>query len=195
MSNISLFKLAEGIRKCTACPLHKSRTLAVPGEGKENSKIMLVSEAPGTEEDRLGRPFVGRAGRFLDQLLKDAGLERNKTFLTNSVKCHPLNNRLPTAEELKTCKRLWLDKQIDIIKPQLILLLGRVALKSLLKENNLASWHGRTIKREGQNYFISYHPAAGLRFPQIRKEMEKDFKKLTFSPALKCVRPLNHKAG
>lgn len=178
MARTSLFELAEGIRKCTACPLHKSRTLAVPGEGKEKAEIMVVGEAPGTEEDRLGLPFVGKAGKFLHQLLRKEGLNRKNIFITNAVKCHPKGNRIPGAKELKTCKHLWLDRQIKIIKPYFILILGNVALKSLLREDNISSLHGRTIKKEGQNYFVSYHPAAGLRFPQIRKEMENDFKRL-----------------
>jgi len=171
-----LFKLAEGIRKCVACPLWKKRTLAVPGEGF--GKVMFIGESSGIEEDRLGRPFVGRSGKFLDEMLKAAGLRREKVFLTGAVKCHPPGNRNPTALELKTCRELWLEKQISIIKPKLIVVLGRIALKSLLGKRNVNELHGKVVEKDGLRYFITYHPAAGMRFPKVRELMIKDFEKL-----------------
>jgi len=138
MDNL-FFSLAEEIRKCTACPLWKSRTLAVPGEGIFNKqisdkqiKLFFIGEAPGEEENRQGLPFIGRSGKFLDEMLKIAGVERKDVFITGAVKCHPPKNRNPTAKELKICKELWLDNQINIIQPKLIVILGKVALKSLL---------------------------------------------------------------
>lgn len=174
----TLFSLSEQIRKCTSCPLYKGNTLAVAGEGPKNAKIVIVGEAPGEEEDRQGRPFIGSSGKFLDQMLGIAGIERDKIFITNVVKHHPPKNRIPTMKEVKTCKELWLDKQIEIIKPQLIIILGRIALKSLLNEKSVEKFHGKMIGRNKQKYFVTYHPSAALRFSKIRTEMEKDFSKL-----------------
>lgn len=173
----TLFLLAEGIRRCTACPLYEKRMLAVPGEGPKNAKLMFVGEAPGAEEDRQGLPFVGRAGKFLDKLLNVAGIDRKKVFICGSVKCHPPKNRNPTVSELRKCKGLWLDKQIEIIKPELIVVLGKVALFSLLNEKEMKN-RGKVIKKDDQKYFVTYHPSAGMRFPKIKEEMIKDFKKL-----------------
>lgn len=168
--------LARKIKNCRKCPLHKSRKRAVPGEGPQNAKIMFIGEAPGAEEDKAGRPFVGRSGEFLDQLFKKNSINRKKVFITGAVKCHPPKNRNPALKELKTCRELYLDKQIKIIKPKLVVILGRIALKSLLNENKIK--HGKTVAKNSQKYFITYHPAAGMRFPKIRKAMGKDFNKI-----------------
>ena len=169
---MNLTTLANQIKKCKKCPLYKSRKKAVPGEGPKKAKIMFIGEAPGAEEDKVGKPFVGRSGRFFDQLLKKNKINRKKVFITGAVKCHPPKNRNPKLKELKICKKLYLDKQIKTIKPKLIVILGRIALKSLLNQNKIK--HGKRIK----NYFITYHPAAAMRFPKIKKAMEKDFKKI-----------------
>lgn len=174
----TLFSLAEQIRTCTACPLYKNTTLAVPGDGPSNSKIMIIGEAPGKEEDRQGLPFVGRSGKFLDMMLTIADIDRKDVFITNCVKHHPPQNRKPTIAEVKVCTELWLEKQITLLKPNLIILLGRVAVKTVIKETSLDKWHGKSITRNGQKYFISYHPSAALRFSKIKELMIKDFKKL-----------------
>ena len=171
----TLFSLSEDIRKCTACPLWKGTTLAVPGDGAKDAKIMIVGEAPGEEEDRQGLPFVGRSGKFLNQMLEIAGLDRKKVFITNTVKHRPPQNRAPTAAEIKTCKELWLDKQIEILKPRLIMVLGGVALKSLTNETSVEKLHGKVIEKDKQKYFVTYHPSAALRFPETKKKMEDDF--------------------
>jgi len=174
----SLYDLAEGIRKCTACPLWKGRLLAVPGEGPINPRMMIVGEAPGAEEDRQGIPFVGRSGKFLTQMLSEIGIDRKDVFITGSVKCHPLQNRTPKSLELSTCKTLWLDKQVQVIEPELIVILGGVALKSLLGEQSVNEYHGKVIVRDRNHYFVTYHPSAALRFPTIKLKMSKDFEKL-----------------
>lgn len=174
----SLFSVAEEIRKCTACPLWKGTTLAVPGDGPKDAKIMIVGEAPGEEEDRQGLPFVGRSGKFLDKMLGIAGLDRSKVFITNTVKHRPPENRAPKTSEIKICKELWLDKQIDILKPKLIVVLGGIALKTLVGEGSVEKLHGKVITKDNQKYFITFHPSAALRFPETRKKMEDDFKKL-----------------
>src|SRR3989344_4734705 len=174
----TLFSLAEEIRKCTACPLWKSTTLAVPGEGSKDAKVMMVGEAPGEEEDRQGLPFVGRSGKLLDKMLEAAGLDRKRVFITNTVKHRPPENRAPKASEIKVCKELWLDKQIEILKPKLIIMLGAVALKTLTKETAVEKLHGKFIEKNNQKYFVTYHPSAALRYPVNRKRMEDDFRKL-----------------
>lgn len=174
----TLFSLSEEIRRCTACPLYKSATLAVPGEGPKEAKIMLVGEAPGAEEDRQGLPFVGRSGKFLDKMLEVAGLDRRNVFVTNAVKHRPPKNRAPKSSEIKICTELWLDKQIEILKPKLIVVLGGIALKALIKETSVEKLHGKIIEENKQTYFVTFHPSAALRFPPTRKKMEDDFKKL-----------------
>lgn len=172
-----LYKLSEEIRRCTSCLLWKERTLAVPGEGSAKAKMIIIAEAPGVEEDRQGRPFIGRAGKLLDKMLKIAGLKREKVFITNCVKCRPPGNRNPTTKEVKACKK-WLDRQISIIKPKLIIVLGRVALKNLLSKEKIKDLHGKVLLKDKQKYFVTYHPSAGLRFVKWKKELEKDFLKL-----------------
>src|SRR3989344_7674711 len=110
----TIFSLAEEIRRCTACPLYKNATLAVPGDGPKNAKIMLIGEAPGEEEDRQGLPFVGKSGKYLTTLLESIGVQREDVFITSSVKCRPPKNRVPVSHELKTCKENWLSKQITL---------------------------------------------------------------------------------
>lgn len=174
----TLFSLAEEVRKCTACPLWKGTTLAVPGEGAKDAKIMVVGEAPGEEEDRCGLPFAGRAGKYLDKMFELAGLDRKQVFLTNVVKHHPPQNRMPKASEIKLCKELWLNKQIELLKPKLIIILGAVALKALTNETSVEKLHGKFIEKGTQKYFVTYHPSAALRYPELGKAMETDFKKL-----------------
>src|SRR3989344_8563046 len=126
----TLFSLAEQIRRCTACPLWKKRALAVPGDGPGDAQLIFIGEAPGAEEDRLGLPFVGRSGKFLTEILLKVGIERKTVFITGSVKCHPPENRVPKTRELAICKELWLDRQVSLLKPKLIVLLGSVAIPS-----------------------------------------------------------------
>lgn len=172
-------KINKKIRSCKRCPLWKTRKNAVPGEGPLNAKIMIVGQAPGAEEDKTGRPFVGRAGKFLNQLLKMAKIDRKKIFITSPLKCLPAPppNRKPTKEEIEACL-LYFKKQIEIINPQKIILLGEVAFSVFFSDKELNNFRGKQIKKGDKAYFIAYHPAAGLRLPKIRKILEKDFKKL-----------------
>jgi DNA polymerase len=176
-----LEKLNREIRNCKKCPLWKKRKNAVPGEGPADAKIILLGQAPGREEDLKGVPFVGRAGRFLNQLLKIAGINRKDIFITSPLKCFPPGNRKPKKEEIKACLP-WLKKQIEIINPQKFILLGEVAFSVFFLGEKLNKSRGRWIKKEGKFYFPTYHPAAGLRFPKIKKILEKDFKKLKNIP-------------
>jgi DNA polymerase len=172
-------KLNQEIKSCRKCPLWKLRKNTVPGEGLANAKIMIIGQAPGVEEDETGRPFVGRAGKFLNKLLKIAGIEREKVFITSPLKClpQPLINRKPKKEEIKACLP-WLKKQIEIINPKYFILLGEVAFSVFFPKQKLGDFRGKWIKKNGKFYFPTYHPAAGLRFPKIKKILERDFRKL-----------------
>jgi uracil-DNA glycosylase len=174
-----LQKLDAGVRRCRKCRLCLKREHAVPGEGPAEAAILLIGEAPGAVEDREGRPFVGRSGRFLDGLLAEAGLTREEVYITSAVKCRPPGNRTPKADELAICKAAWLDRQIELIRPGVIVLLGRTAVKQLMgKETDLGKMHGRFFECAGQRCFVSFHPAAGMRFPEVGRMIRSDFKKL-----------------
>lgn len=171
-----LEKLNREIKKCKRCPLWKAANNAVPGEGPIYSKIMFIGEAPGRQEDLTGRPFIGRAGGLLDRLLKIAQIKRENVFITSVIKHRPPKNRQPKKPEIKAC-RIWWQKQIEILKPKLIILLGRVALDTVLGKDFWKE-RGKLYQKESGQYFITYHPAAGLRFPRIKKILEKDFIKI-----------------
>jgi len=166
MKKKELNKVRSQIIRCNKCRLSKTRTHAVPGEGPLNAKIMFIGQAPGKEEDRRGRPFVGRAGQFLNKLLEKNKIERKKVFITSCVKCFPPKNRIPKKSELEACWP-YLLKQIELINPKIVVLMGNIAQryknKKILKNRNV-------IK--------TYHPAAGMRFPKIKKQMTADFRKL-----------------
>jgi DNA polymerase len=175
----SLEELNAGIKICKKCPLHKSRTNAVPGQGPENPQIFLLGEAPGKMEDLLGLPFVGRSGKYLDQMLKNIELLRTDIYITSSVKCRPPENRKPLPNELEICKRNWLDKQLEILNPKLVVLLGKTALKQITgRTENLLDCHGEVFKQQGRKYLITFHPASAMRFAKIEKPMKQDFRKL-----------------
>ena len=164
---MSLKKLSEEIRKCRKCRLYRSRNKAVPGEGNSKAKIMLIGQGPGKKEDEVGRPFVGKAGEFLDYLLRKNKIDRKKCFITSVVKCHPLKNRVPLRKEAETCVQNYLVKQLSLINPRIIVLMGRIAEKYTPKEI-----------LTGKKVVKTAHPAAGMRFPKIRKKMERDFKRI-----------------
>jgi len=178
----TLRQIEETTKKCTKCPLHKSRKNTVPGGGNENAEIMFIGEAPGKKEDELGIPFVGAAGKFLDELLGIIGLDRNAIYIANTVKCRPPNNRDPKPEEKKACWP-YLDAQIKAIKPRLIVLLGRHALGNFLPDLKISECHGdckiyKGIFREKQPYLALYHPAAALYNGGLRQTLINDFKKI-----------------
>ena len=174
-----LEKLADEIRRCRKCGLARLRHHAVPGEGNPNARLMFVGEAPGAKEDQTGRPFVGPAGTFLNQLFAAFNIRREAVFITSCVKCRPPGNRNPTANELTACVNSWLLPQIELIDPEIIVLCGRVAALALLDEPvKISDAHDTLVVRNGRRYFISYHPAAGLRFPEIATTMRADFKAL-----------------
>lgn len=149
----------------------------MPGEGNPNARVMFVGEAPGREESLTGRPFVGRSGKFLTELLSLIGIKREDVYITSPVKYFP-GARAPTDAEISH-GRTHLRKQIDIIGPKLIILLGNVASKGVLgKSFMVGQWHGKTKRENGRDHFFTFHPSAALRFPKIRKLIYQDFKKL-----------------
>jgi uracil-DNA glycosylase family 4 len=173
----SLEKIATDVRGCPLCKLARTRRNAVPGEGQISAKIMVIGEAPGRSEDEKGEPFVGAAGRILDNLLKKAGIERSQVFITNIVKCRPPNNRVPEEDELIAC-RPYLDRQIALIKPKVICILGRTAYSSILGGSSITASRGKIIERSGQKYFSTFHPAAVIYNKSLRSTLEADLKRL-----------------
>ncbi|UCD27232.1 MAG: uracil-DNA glycosylase [Candidatus Bathyarchaeota archaeon] len=174
----AIMELDERIRQCEKCRLYKTRTNAVPGEGPANAKIMICGQAPGRTEDEEGRPFVGRAGRFLNELLETIELEREILFITSPIKCFPPSNRPPKSDELKACTP-YLEKQISLIRPKIIIAFGNYALQTLLgKKLTISQLHGQPQERNNILVFPTFHPAAAIRFPKTKALIEEDFKRL-----------------
>jgi len=174
-------KLNDQIRNCRKCPLWRTRNNVVPGEGAVDAKIMFIGEAPGKEEDKTGRPFCGRAGKLLSELLKKNKINREEVFITSVIKCRPPKNRQPETNELKACQDWW-EKQIEIINPKKIVILGRVAFNITINLKELKNFRGKWLKINSRFYFPTYHPAAGLRFPKIKTILKKDFRKIKKHP-------------
>jgi len=171
-------ELNAEIRQCTKCPLHRGRTHAVPGEGPLNAKVMFIGEGPGAAEDATGRPFVGPAGRFLNELLALAGLKREEVFIANCVKCRPPENRTPTSDEIAACND-YLVAQIALIQPKVICLLGSPALKTMLgPEYQISKVHGQVFEKSGMTFVPMYHPAAALHQDRYKLPLREDFVKL-----------------
>lgn len=172
-----LTDMYEQIRICPKCDLSQSRTNAVPGEGPESAEIMFIGEAPGFHEDRQGRPFVGAAGQYLDDLLKLMAMDRNKVYITNVVKCRPPQNRDPLPHEMEAC-RPYLDCQIELIKPKVIITISRFAMVRWFPDKKISEIHGRA-KRFGDLVVVPmYHPAAALHQPALKATLEADFKRI-----------------
>ena len=169
--------LAAEVARCTRCLLHQGRTKAVPGEGPENADIMFIGEAPGFHEDQQGRPFVGAAGKFLDELLSSIDLERKDVFIANVIKCRPPGNRDPLPEEIESCKP-FLDRQIEIIQPKLVVTLGRFSMARAFPKARISHIHGQPRKIGGVVYYPMYHPAAALHQPSLRRTVEEDMRRI-----------------
>jgi len=165
--------LAAEVVRCTRCLLHQGRTKAVPGEGPENADIMFIGEAPGFHEDQQGRPFVGAAGKFLDELLGSINLKRKDVFIANVIKCRPPGNRDPLPEEMEGCKP-FLDRQIELIQPKLVVTLGRFSMARAFPKARISRIHGQPRKIDGVVYYPMYHPAAALHQPSLRRTIEED---------------------
>ncbi len=186
--NLSLEELARRISVCTECPLHTSRTKAVPGEGKPDARVMIIGEAPGRQEDQTGRPFVGSSGKYLDHVLTGTGFDRSDFFITNIVKCRPPANRVPKVKEIETCSSLYLFQQIRHIDPYLIVLLGGVAVKKMLGAKSVEEVRGKIIERDGKRFLASYHPAVRFYREDLAEKIKEDFQLLRRE--LEHLRPL-----
>ncbi|MGC8880643.1 MAG: uracil-DNA glycosylase family protein [Anaerolineae bacterium] len=177
ISQMNLEQLVEAIRTCSRCALHSGRVNAVPGEGPADATIMFIGEGPGFHEDRQGRPFVGSAGQFLEELLASIGLKREQVYITNVVKCRPPGNRDPLPNELQACKP-YLDRQIELIGPKVIVTLGRYSMARYFPGQSISRIHGQARQVGGVMVVPMLHPAAALHQPQWKATIETDFKKL-----------------
>lgn len=183
MNPVDLRGLDQQICACRLCPLSEERKCAVPGSGPAPAQIMLVGEAPGREEDLTGLPFVGRAGKLLDEALTQAGLERSKVFITSVIKCRPPKNRKPKKAEIDQC-RPYLQAQIDIIHPKIICLMGNTATQAVLGRQGVTILRGQILQ---DRFLVTYHPAAVLRNRNLMGQFVSDLKRLNTQELSTCL--------
>ncbi len=173
----SVGEIRQSVIGCTKCPLCSTRTNAVPGKGDEHARIILVGEAPGRREDERGEPFVGAAGHILDNALAGAGLSRESVYITNTVKCRPPDNRVPTDAERAACAE-YLAAEISLISPKIVCIMGNTAYKSILGGSSITRERGKTIHRDGIDYFLTVHPAAVIYNRGLEGALGDDMKAL-----------------
>jgi uracil-DNA glycosylase family 4 len=174
----ALSELCQDILTCQRCQgLAENRTKVVPGQGAENADIMFIGEAPGWHEDQQGQPFVGPAGMFLNELISSIGLKREDVYITNVVKCRPPQNRDPLPTEIHACRQ-WLDRQIELIKPRMIVTLGRYSMAMFFPGKSISKIHGTAYKKDNVIYFAMYHPAAALHQQSLRQVVMADMLKI-----------------
>ena len=173
----ALTDLYKEIENCYKCDIARARTRVVPGEGAENAEIMFIGEAPGFHEDQQGRPFVGPAGQFLDKLLALINLKREQVYIANVIKCRPTSNRDPLPTEIANCEP-WLNSQIEIIKPKMIVTLGRYSMARYFPGKSISKIHGTAKKDSNIIYFAMYHPAAALHQQSLKQAIEADMMKI-----------------
>ena len=171
----SLDEIARLVRQCADCELGRGRKNAVPGEGSPDAELMIIGEGPGAQEDILGRPFVGRAGQFLDELLGYIGLAREDVFIANMVKCRPPENRDPLPAEVSACNK-YLERQIELLDPLLIVTLGRVSLARFFPGESMTRARGKVRNKDGRFIYPVMHPAAALYRQEVRPGIIEDFK-------------------
>ncbi len=174
---MDLPQIAYAVHNCTRCALHQGRTRAVPGEGPANAAVMFIGEGPGFNEDKQGRPFVGAAGKFLEELLHGIGFKREDVFIANVVKCRPPNNRDPEPDELAACKD-YLDRQVELIDPKVIVTLGRFSMYRYFPGASITKIHGQAQRVGNRLVVPMFHPAAALHQPKWRPLLIEDFQKL-----------------
>ena len=173
----TLAEVARVVNACTDCQLHAGRTNAVPGEGPDAAELLFIGEGPGFHEDRQGRPFVGPAGNFLEELLQSIGMTRDQVYIANMVKCRPPDNRDPVPSEIAACSK-YLDRQIELLDPLLIVTLGRFSTARFIPGQSISRVRGRLRRVNGRHVFPIMHPAAGLRRQEMRAAIEEDFAKI-----------------
>jgi len=181
-----LKKIKRQVTQCTKCELSKTRNNSVPGKGNFKSDVIFVGEAPGKNEDMKGEPFIGIAGKKLSIALENAGITRDDVYITNIVKCRPPKNRVPTTNERDTCQN-YLKKEIEIIKPKIICILGNTAFNSLLDGKEIIKFRGKIVRKNNQLYFLTIHPAATIYNQKLISVLKKDIKKL-----LKVIKELKN---
>ena len=181
-----LKKIKKQVTHCTKCELSKTRNNSVPGKGNFKSDVIFVGEAPGKNEDMKGEPFIGIAGKKLSLALESVGITRDEVYITNIVKCRPPKNRVPTTTERDTCQN-YLKKEIDIIKPKIICVLGNTAFNSLLDGKEIIKFRGKIVRKNNQLYFLTIHPAATIYNQKLISVLKKDMKKL-----LKVIKELKN---
>ena len=169
--------IAEEVSRCVNCALQYSRKLAVPGEGSARAEVMFIGEGPGFHENEQGRPFVGAAGKYLDELLTNVKMKRSDVFITNVVKCRPPGNRDPMPEELAACSN-YLERQIQAMNPKAIITLGRYSMAHFLPNAKISNMHGQAIMVKGRLVIAMYHPAAALHQQSLKSAIEQDFSRL-----------------
>jgi len=175
--NSELETTRQKVIECTKCELSKTRTNSVPGKGNFQSDVIFVGEAPGRNEDKNGEPFVGIAGQRLTLALEGAGVSRESIYITNVVKCRPPNNRVPTILERDTCQD-YLQKEISIIKPKIICILGNTAFNSILGGSEITKYRGKVVRKDKQFYFLTVHPAATIYNQELITVLKEDIAKL-----------------
>lgn len=177
MTYMSIESVRKHVSVCTKCNLCTDRTNAVPGAGDTESRIILVGEAPGRSEDIRGEPFVGSAGSILSSVLEHAGIRRDSIYITNVVKCRPPGNRVPTDAERQSCSE-YLDAELDLIKPDIVCVMGNTAFKSILGGDNITKHRGRVFKKDGLDYFVTIHPAAAIYNRDLLPVLQEDMQRL-----------------
>jgi uracil-DNA glycosylase len=172
-----LAQIAQEVSSCTRCSLHHSRKRSVPGEGPTHADMMFIGEGPGFHENEQGRPFVGAAGKYLEELLAMAGTQRTEVFITNVVKCRPPGNRDPEPGEILACSQ-YLDRQIAAIQPKVIITLGRYSMARYFPNAKISNIHGKAVEKDDYLIVAMYHPAAALHQPALKSAIEADFTRL-----------------
>jgi DNA polymerase len=172
-----LDSIAENIKVCEKCKLCETRTKAVPGKGNFDADVIFVGEAPGRNEDMHGEPFVGAAGKRLDMILEDTGIDREDVYITNIVKCRPPKNRVPSKQEEEACND-FIKQEIEIINPKIICIMGNTAYGTLLDGKEITKNHGKIVEKDGRKFFVTFHPAATIYNQKLVDELKNDFRRL-----------------
>ena len=172
-----LKKIKKQVTQCTKCELSKTRNNSVPGKGNFKSDVIFVGEAPGKNEDMKGEPFIGIAGKKLSIALENAGITRDDVYITNIVKCRPPKNRVPSQHEKVMCS-IYLEKELLIINPKIVCLMGNTAYHSILNGKEISKNHGKIVDKDNKTYFVTFHPAAMIYNKKLDAVFKNDIKKL-----------------
>jgi len=169
--------ISKKVKVCEKCKLCETRISAVPGKGNFDAEVIFVGEAPGKNEDIHGEPFVGAAGKRLDMILENTGIERKNVYITNIVKCRPPKNRVPSKQEEDACID-FINQEIEIINPKIICVMGNTAYGTLLDGKEITKNHGKIVEKDGRKFFVTFHPAATIYNQKLVEELKNDFRKL-----------------